>query len=382
MAVAKTYRMALLSNAMHQDRFAQAFAAHPRLRIVAVVDEPDQEPYVVKRNQALAEQHGVPYVESLDALSSVDGEEVDVVSVCSQIERRGRVTLEAARRGKHLWLDKPPVASVAEADALATVAAANGVKSLVFSHVAAAWGVALRTTIERGEIGTLRALHMDFHFIKGDAFGLEQRCVPAGTGPRDAWTFRDAECATDPTESGHNVVAKRELSEEGWYALALAARICPQPIERIYASGGSYFLRHHGEHNVEDFSTLVMTRDDGPVVTISTGRTGTRTHPGGGRMLVRAVGDRGTILVDGGQPPVLTYVSTPISGRRNVPSADSTGLHELVRQFVAYLDGDTPAPMTATADRDVMRLLDAAYQSFASGEPVAVAPSPPICEQH
>ena len=374
----KTYGVALLSNAMHQDRFGQAFAAHPRLHVLAVVDEPGQEPYVQGRNRALAQQLGVPYVESLAALSEVDGQAVDVVSVCAPIERRGRVALEAVRRGKHLWLDKPPAASVAEVDALAAATTAAGVKSLVFSHVAAPWGVALRQAIEDGEIGALRALHLDFHFIKGDAYGLEARRVPSGTGPRDVWTFRDPECATDPTESGHNVIAKRELSEEGWYALALAARLCPQPVRRVYAQGGAYFLRHHRDLNTEDFSTLVLTLDGGPVVTISTGRTGTRTHPGGGRMLVRAVGDRGTILVDGGQPPVTTYVGVVSAAGRNVPSGESTGLAELVDSFVSYLDGDGASPMTAEAARSVMRVLDAAYKSFATGEPIDVEPLPAL----
>jgi hypothetical protein len=232
--------------------------------------------------------------------------------------------------------------------------------------------VALRTAIERGEIGHLRALHLDFHFIKGDAFGLPHRRVPAGTGPRDTWTFRDPDCATDATESGHNVIAKRELSEEGWYALALAWRLCPQPVRRVYATGGAYFLHHHHELDVEDFSTLVLTLEDGPVVSISTGRTGTHTHPGGGRMLVRAVGDRGTILVDGGQPPVLSYLpATP--GQRNRPTGDSTGLAELVDSFVTYLDGDAPPPMTAESACAVMRVLDAAYTSFSTGDAVDVS---------
>ncbi len=377
----KTYNVALLSNAMHQERFAQAFASHPRLRLVGLVDEPDQEPYVVSRNRDLAKEHGLPYVEALDALDSIDGQAVDVVSVCGQIERRGRMAIHAARLGKHLWLDKPPAASVAEADELAAATTAAGVKSLVFNHVAAPWGVALRTAIERGEIGTLRALHLDFHFIKGDAFGLPDRRVPAGTGPREVWTFRDPECATAATESGHNVIAKRELSEEGWYALALAWRLCPQRVKRVYATGGAYFLQHHRDLDVEDFSTLVMTLEDGPSVTISTGRTGTRTHPGGGRMLVRAVGDKGTILVDGGQPPVVSYLSVA-SGQRNRPTGDSTGLGELVDSFVSYLDGDAPAPMTAEASCAVMRTVDAAYTSFTTGDAVDVSDPSRSSEPH
>ena len=74
----RVYRLALLSNAMHQDTYARAFAAHRRLHLVAVVDEPGQEPYVAGRNRSMADTYGVPYVESLDALDSRD---IDAVSV-------------------------------------------------------------------------------------------------------------------------------------------------------------------------------------------------------------------------------------------------------------------------------------------------------------
>src|SRR5919108_1795440 len=233
------YRIALLSNAMHQDNYARAFAQHPRLRIIAVVDEPGQEPYVARRNRAIAAQFGVPLVESLDALGRPD---VDAVSVGAQIERRGRLAVEGARRGKHLWLDKPPAATLAEAEALAAAVDAAGVRSLVYSHVGAPWVAALREAIQSGAIGDLRALPLDSHFPKGDARGLPDRRVPAGVfraSPADpqaagggsaadagmptaVWTFRDPEAATDPTESSHNVIAKRELAEVGWYPLALA----------------------------------------------------------------------------------------------------------------------------------------------------------------
>jgi predicted dehydrogenase len=363
----QAYRVALLSNAMHQERFAQAFGRHPRLSLAVLVDEPDVEPYVARRNRALAAEHGLPYRESLDAAADM---EIDVVSVGAEIERRGRLATAAARWSKHLWLDKPPVSSVAEADELAAAVAAHGVKSLVFSHLAAPWSAALQAAIAGGELGALRAVHMDFSFVKGSATGLSERRVPAGTGARDVWTFRDAEAATDPTESGHNVIAKRELAEEGWYALSLAWRLCPQPVQRVYATGGAYFLEHHRDLNVEDFATLVLTLRDGPLVTIATGRTGRRTHAGTSRMSVRAVGDRATIVVDGGQPAVYTYSGDGGGGGRSRPAAESTGLAELVDRFVAYLDGEATSPTTVEDARGLMRVLDAAYESFAVGQPV------------
>jgi myo-inositol 2-dehydrogenase / D-chiro-inositol 1-dehydrogenase len=361
------YRVALLSNAMHQERFAQAFAQHPRLRVVSVVDEPGIEPYIARRNRALAEEHGVPYVESLDAAG---GDDVDVVSVGAEIERRGRLALAAAGWGKHLWLDKPPAASVAETDELAATVRASGVRSLVFSHLAAPWSVALQEAINRGEVGSLRAVHLDFSFVKGMANGLVGRRVPAGTGARDVWTFRDPDAATDPTESGHHVIAKRELAEEGWYALSLAWRLCPQPVRRVFATGGAYFLEHHRDLNVEDFATLVLTLEDGPLVTIATGRTGRRTHAGTSRMLVRAAGDRGTIVIDGGQPPVHRYSAAGSTGGSSRPAAESTGLAEIVDHFVACLDGVAPSLTTVEDARGLMRVLDAAYKSIATGQPV------------
>jgi predicted dehydrogenase len=171
------YRVALLSNAMHLDNYARALARHPRLRIVGVYDEPGQEPYVVGRNRALAAEYGVLYTETLDALSDPA---IDVIALGAHIERRARLAQVAAGLGKALWLDKPPGRTAAEAGAVAEAVAAAGVVALVFSHVAAPWVAALRQALAAGELGDLRALHLDFHFAKGDARGLAGRRVPPG----------------------------------------------------------------------------------------------------------------------------------------------------------------------------------------------------------
>jgi predicted dehydrogenase len=375
-ATLRTYKVAILSNAMHQERFGPALAAHPRLELVCVVDEPGQEAYVAERNRSLAESLGVPLIETDDVGAALLEAGVDVVSVAPQIERRGKLGLAAARAGMQLWLDKPPAPSLVETETIAAEVASRGLTCMVFSHLAAPWSRALQAAVLGGELGTLRALHLDFDFIKGDAAGLTKRRVPSGTGPRGAWTFRAADPTTDPTESGHNVAAKREMAEEGWYALSLAWRLSPRPVQRVYATTGAYFSPHHRDHNVEDFATLVITLEDGPVVTISTGRTGRATHPGGGRMVVRAVGERGTVAVDGGQPPALTYYGDPgtsgpgLARPRNRPTGDSTGLADLVDHFVDCLDGKA-TPISGAADAvQMMRIMEAAYESAATGQPV------------
>lgn len=367
----RVYGVALLSAAMHQNNFARAFAQHPRLRLLCLIDEPHQEPFVERQNRNLASQYGIPYVESLDAL---DDPAIDFVSVDAQIERRARAGVEAARRGKHLWMDKPPARSAADCAPLVHAVKNAGVESLVFCHVAANWCAALRDSIAGGRIGDLYALHLDFQFIKGDATGTERRRVPAGTGSREVWTFRDPDAATDPTGSGHNVIAKRELAEEGWYSLALARHLCPQPIRRVFATTGAFFLPGHVAAGVEDFATLSLTLEDGPLITISTGRTGRLTHAGTGRMAVRAAGSRGTIAVDGAQPLALTFRGVQSTkGVRSSPARESTGVDNMVEHFVAQLDGRVPAVFPVGAAHHLMSLLDAAYESAALGQPVDVS---------
>jgi predicted dehydrogenase len=370
---AAVYRIALLSNAMHQDSYARAFARHPRLRIVAVIDEPGQERYVADRNRAVAAQYGVPYTESLDALADP---EIDAVSVGAQIERRARLAIAAAGQGKHLWLDKPPAPNAADAAAVAAAVERAGVTALVFSHVAAPWAMALRRAVASGRLGDVAALHLDFHFAKGDARGLEGRRVPSGVGPRDQWTFRDPDAATDPTESTHNVIAKREIAEVGWYPLAHAHVLCPQLVRRVFATAGAYFFPEHRDLGLEDFATLTLTLDGGTVVTISTGRTGRRSHAGGGRMAVRAVGTRETVVLDGGQPAVLVIggEGAPESPRSRVPAwGDATGFDALTDHFVSCLDGTASPVLTAGAAAHLVAVLDAAYESARRGVPVDVA---------
>jgi predicted dehydrogenase len=46
------------------------------------------------------------------------------------------------------------------------------------------------------------------------------------------------------------------------------------------------------------------------------------------------------------------------------------GIAQLVDHFVACLDGDEPSVMSVAAAYELMRVLDAAYESIASGRPV------------
>src|SRR4051794_8104353 len=103
-------------NQTHQENYAAAFAADKRCRLIAVSDEANVDRRRRDLNERLAKAHGIPHIADLDqALARKD---VDVVSICTPPERRGRVAVQCASAGKHLYLDKSLVPRLREADEL------------------------------------------------------------------------------------------------------------------------------------------------------------------------------------------------------------------------------------------------------------------------
>src|SRR5918999_5742025 len=97
----------LLSAARHQGAFAAVLGRDPRLRLVAVADEPDLIPWVREANEQLAAKLGLPYLEDVDA--ALARSDVDLVTVCSEYDRHGPLAIKALRAGKHVLLDKQPM---------------------------------------------------------------------------------------------------------------------------------------------------------------------------------------------------------------------------------------------------------------------------------
>ena len=120
---ARTYRVALLSNAMHQDMYARAFDLHPRFEVAVVAEEPGREVVIEERGRRLAKDFKVPH--TTDVRAVLERPDIDVVSVCAEIERRGRLAEMVARSGKHLWMDKPLAPTLDQCDAIVAAARRN-----------------------------------------------------------------------------------------------------------------------------------------------------------------------------------------------------------------------------------------------------------------
>ena len=364
---APTYRVALLSNAMHQDMYARAFDRHQRLEVAIVAEETGQEAVIRERGRRLAADLKVPHTTNVRAV--LVRPDIDVVSVCAEIERRGRLAEMVAKYGKHLWMDKPLAPRLDRCDAIVAAARKTGIRSLVFNQLDSGYVQVARKAIDEGAIGDLVALHVDFHFAKGDP-DMEAGAGPVELSPLGRWTYRSDDLWSDPSGSGHNVAVKRELFELGVYPVGIVRHLARREVRRVQASAGNYFFNAHAEHGAEDFATLSLTMDD-CIATISVGRIGRHSHPESGPKTIHAVGTAGTLIVDASRQAM-----TVCSSDGGSPRTESVAMHEvagsetITDHFVRVLDGEEEPWADVAEGRKQVEVLLAGYRSISTGQPV------------
>ena len=100
----KTYRVIVLSVVKHA-YLPDAIAAHPRFELMAVADDPDRPEWTHARNQAYADEKGIPYIQDVE--QALAEQECDIAVISSEAERHCSLAMRAVRRGLHIIVDKP-----------------------------------------------------------------------------------------------------------------------------------------------------------------------------------------------------------------------------------------------------------------------------------
>ncbi|MDP6666474.1 MAG: Gfo/Idh/MocA family oxidoreductase [Dehalococcoidia bacterium] len=367
----------------HQENHAAGFHADDRSHIVAVADEANIDERRRALNVRLAGHYGVPYVEGIDeALALPD---VDIVSMCADVERRERVAIACARAGKTLYLDKPLAASGTQAEAVAKAIAESGVTAQMYSFVNTPWARAAKGCVESGRLGRLLAVHTDILFAKG----------PGGTAPEGPARKEDR----DPSKLQFTFVeSKREFFDLGVYPIGLCLWLAKaEPVE-VSAVTGNYFFEQHVRNGTEDFGAVTMRFQDGVVATATGGRIGWHSHPAGGPHRITVVGERGTERFDAWEPRLEVYSKTKPAVLPDPHPQDPMGMWRSTQQAAgiprkatytplvdetrwypddvsAFLDcleqGREPVMTAARAVRP-SRIISAAYRAAANGRPERV----------
>ena len=363
----------------HQEGHAQAFAANPLCHLVAVADEKDVPDSMHERGRQLSSDHDIPYIPDLD--EALARQEVDIVSMCADVERRGRVAVKCAEAGKHLYLDKPMAGTLEDVDAIVAAVGKAGVRSQMFSFIHTPWARAAKQAIETGCIGELKAVHAEVLFAKGNA-----GTVPDGTVRKEKeqvgrYTF---------------VESKREGFDIGVYVVGLVHWLTGRKAESVFGLTGNYIFADHARHDVEDFSALAINMEGGINATTLSGRIGWMSHPRGGPQRVVVIGTEGTVVVDGSEPRIEVYNDEPdftlpdvhpldpmgmwsstneeanvMPKRRWAPlNGDSSVMHNDVNIFVDCLENEREPVINARAAAPFTEVILAGYVSSSRGEAV------------
>lgn len=327
----------------HQENYAPLFRADPRSTLVGLSDEADIEPERAQLNREYAEFLGIPYWLDLD--QALAREDVHLVSVCAEPERRARIVARCAQAGKHVYIDKPLTPYLEDAEMAVAAVEAAGVRSQMFSFNHQPWVQRARQVVDSGELGDLVAIHADNLFAKG----------PAGTA-----TLGTPRRAIFPPVISNFVDAKAELYAMGIYALALVCWLSRSQVKTVYGCTANYFFAAHQEHNIEDLGFLSLTLDGGLTATIAAGRVGWTSHPDAGTNQLYLIGTAGSLLIDAYGPRIEIYNGKPPWTPPPVNPRDPMGFWRSTQQEVNTHPKHTyaPLPNTVVDQSDVSHFVD------------------------
>lgn len=308
-----------------------AVAASARARLAGVVD--------TDRGRAAAFSHthgGIPYTDEL--AEALAWPQVDAVVLCTPNHTHAAVGAAVAAAGKHMLVEKPLAATVADARSLAErFRAAGRVLVAAHSHRHHGYGRVVKETIDAGAIG--RPVHVRLSILGGWIW----------TG-WDAW-------AVDPVASGGHAL------HNGVHVLDLATWWLSGDPVRVHARGRRQTA---AELRVNDYLEMVVEYADGAVAVCEMSRA---HRPGSfGLRELQVIGTGGVLSEEWADEAAFLFTE---AGTGLVPAM---GVDGFAAQFESYLDtigGAAPAMPVDDAVRAVA-LAVAVEESIVTGEPVAV----------
>jgi myo-inositol 2-dehydrogenase/D-chiro-inositol 1-dehydrogenase len=135
---------------MHAESYLQQLASLPEVEIVGIADEEKQrvEPYLSK--------YQIPYFKDASKLLATD---IQAVVICSENAYHKKLTIEAAKAGKHVLCEKPLGVSVDDMKQMIQASEENGVQLMTaFPCRYSPAVLEAKAAVERGEIGEILAI--------------------------------------------------------------------------------------------------------------------------------------------------------------------------------------------------------------------------------
>lgn len=340
-------------------RHAEGYANTGRTKLVGVADSVDA------KAQALAAQYEAkPYRSVTELLAAEDPE---LVSVSTPPGSHAEIAIEVLAAGKSVLLEKPPVLSLAEMDAVAEAErSSEGSVFVIFQHRHGSGAVRAADLLARGALGTPQvAVCETLWFRPRSYFDPDWRgtWVGEGGGPTlghgihqidlllhllGPWrTINAIAVRLDRPVEFEDVSMASVVFESGAVATVINSLLSPRELSRIRidTTGGTLEVNH-----VYGYSDADWTFDPVPDPT---------------RAATLGL-DPGVRRTDDSPPETNETDPWTASAGKDVPSNHDAQLNRLVDDLLSGRAHDT----TLTRTRPTMEFVTALYASAITGEPV------------
>ena len=360
------FRVAVLSVPKHA-YVPRGMFSHDRFVPAVVADDADQPDWVHERNEKFADEYGVPYMKNVE--QAIADHDVQVAVISSQAERHCDLAVRAADAGLHVVQDKPMSTNLSECDRAVEAVDRNGIKFMMWNRNYLPALLHAREIVSRGDLGRLKAIHVDFYFAK-DA-GLPKGSRKQGDPPID-WEETLIAAHVTGADGGVGRKPMGELEIEGIYPLAYIQMLAGVEVQRVFARTTAHFHQLYVDNEIDDLATVTLEMEQGLVGSLCLGRIGNASHPDIGEIKLHLLGSERALVITEARPEVgIYYRGQPNTEFRNMRLANDNDWL-LAEDFARAIDTDGDTILNARKSRAICATVEAAVESGRTGVAVEV----------
>lgn len=359
-------RVAVLSVVKH-DYVPRGILSHAGFAPAVVTDDAEQPDWVHERNQKYADEINVPYVRDVER--AIREFRPDVAVISSEAERHCDLSERAANAGLHVVQDKPMSTELSACDRVVAAVERNQVKFMMWNRNYLPAILQTRDMIERGTIGRILSIHVDFYFAKdaGPPIGSREENEP----PLD-WLEALKAAHVTGADGGVGTRPMGELEVEGIYPLAYIHFLTKARARRVYARTTSHFHQLHADNGVDDLATVTLQYDQNLMGSLCLGRIGNASHPDIGEIKLHILGSEGSLVVSEARPEISVYYKgQPATEFPNVRVANENDWL-LADNFYRAINTGCETSLDVHVSRAICATVHAAIESARIGQPVQV----------
>ncbi|MEC0232385.1 Gfo/Idh/MocA family protein [Paenibacillus alba] len=312
----------------HAFSYFHALLSLPEVELVGIADP------LKSRVDSLLNQHPLSYYEDYRELLAAD---IDAVVICSENVYHAEITIEAAKRGKHVLCEKPLGITTEEMQAMLSACQENNVQLMTaFPCRYLAAVVQAKKAVENGEIGEIVA-------IKGTNRGT----FPGG------WFV-------DPKLSGGGALLDHTV-----HVMDLMNWFTGSQVKEVYAYAAALF---HENLEVDDAGMIHVKFANGAFGVLDTSWSRTAPFPTWGDVTMEIIGTKGVISVDGLAQKNELYSSAAGKGQWDY-WGDNMDAY-MIQAFVQALLSGEAVPISGEDGLRSAAVALAGYRSIQEGQPV------------